>query len=410
MTAPVDPSGSGMTAAQLAALLALVQAQAATRERFSQAAAAAAVAAFRGISWWSGGDVSKAVARAVKGVQPLQRAAARATDAFLARAISQMKGKVQRPVGVVDVGKLRRDIPEPVRRRLERGELDTPLLVLGDLTDGPGRDIDAELPAVIPDPLHPDRARRRDAQVLEPGAQYGRVAEHFRFQVVAEGTSEEAAEAKALLRVAAVAETDVTLAVREQFRAGLVQDHEIRGWRRILHPELSKSGPCGLCVVAADRVYHVKELEAIHLRCRCEVLPIVGDMDPGISLNADDLKAIYDAAGGTGGEKVIIVGGVRKHVSPALKNLRVAMAEHGEIGPVLVDADQHWRGPAQVAKSQSRDPKVAARAELAALTERLAQLEARHAAGDRKAAAPIAWQRNRIAELRRILGTAAAAA
>lgn len=378
-----------MSAAQLAALLTLVEAQAAARARVTRTAVRAVVAAFSAVTdWWNTEQVSKAVTRALRVVQPAQRNAARTTDAYLARVVSTMTGKTQRPAGAVDVAKLRRTIPEQVRRELEQGKVRPPFLILGDTVDGPGDHIDADLHLVIPDPLAARLADRRGAQILEPGEAYGRVAEHARWQVVAEGKSIDAATEKALLQVAIVTETDITAAVREQVRKSLGKVKDIRGYRRILHPERSAHGPCGLCVVAADRIYHVEHLLPIHGRCVCETLPIIGDLDPGVDLNADDLRALYAAAGGTGGK--------------GLKKVRVAVTEHGELGPVLVDADHNFRGPVQVAKAKSFDPKVAARAELTALEERFAQLRRRQLAGE-DLDRPIAWQTNRIGELRKVL-------
>ncbi len=393
MTAPVETDRSGMSAAQLAALLALVEAQAAARGRITATAVNAAVAAFALVrNWWDTDQVSKAVATTLRVVQPAQRNAARTTDAYLARVLSTMTGKTVRPAGAVDVTKLRRTIPDAVRRELEQDKVRPSMVVLGDTHDGPGPDIDKELNLVIPEPLAPRPVDRRHAQVLEPGEAYGRVAEQARWQVVAEGKSIAAATEKALLRIAVVTETDITAAVREQVRKSLGKVRDVRGYRRILHPERSESGPCGLCVVAADRVYHVEHLLPIHADCVCETLPVIGDLDPGIDLNRDDLRALYSAAGGTGGA--------------GLKKVRVAMTEHGELGPVLVDADQKFRGPAQVAKAKAFDPKVAARAELTALDERLGQLKRRRLAGE-DLDRPIAWQTNRINELRKVLAGAA---
>lgn len=406
MTAPAEPGG-GMTAAQLAVLIALVEAQAATRARITENAVRAAVAAFSTVTnWWDTAQVSRAVATALRVVQPAQRNAARTTDAYMARVLSAMTGKTVRPVGAVDVAKLRRTIPDAVRRELEHDKVRPSMVVLGDTHDGPGPDIDKELRLIIPEPLAPRPVDRRHAQVLDPGEAYGRVAEQARWQVVAEGKSIRAATDKALIQVAVVAETDVTLAVREQVRKVLARGGKIsdipglRGYRRILHPERSEHGPCGLCVVAADRIYHVEHLEPIHKRCRCEVLPVIGDLDPGIDLNRDDLRALYAAAGNTGGD---VIGKDGRRHSRNLKKVRVAVTEHGELGPVLVDADQKFRGPAQVAKAKAFDPKVSALAELTALEERFAQLRRRQLAGE-DLERPIAWQTNRISELRKLVG------
>lgn len=74
----------------------------------------------------------------------------------------------------------------------------------------------------------------------------------------------------------------------------------ITGWRRVIHPELSRGGTCGLCIAAAaGRVYTTGNLEPIHKGCHCGVLPIVGGDDPGDALNRLDLGDLYDDAGGT---------------------------------------------------------------------------------------------------------------
>ena len=96
----------------------------------------------------------------------------------------------------------------------------------------------------------------------------------------------------------------------------------IKGWRRVIRPELSQSGTCGLCVVAATRFYKRSDLDAIHDRCKCVVLPYTASHDPGLTLNREDFRRIYNAAGGsTRGE--------------ALKKLRVSVREHGELGSIL---------------------------------------------------------------------------
>jgi hypothetical protein len=346
-------------------LLRLVQAQAAQRHRSASTASSAARRAFErlhGDDWWNPEKTKTATKDALRVVQPAQRQAARSAASFLARAAKEMTGKTVRPAGAVDVTKLRKAMPAGVAKALAEGRLEPAFLVLGDLEDGPGDNIDTEVTLAVPDPnesvierLRRLRAERETAaaEPLDPGEPYGRAADLFRREI-AEGKTEDQARDKALLRVSVAAETDVTLAVREQWRASGKNIPGIRGYRRILHPEQSKDGPCGLCVVAADRIYRVAELLPLHDRCRCEVLPIIGELDPGIDLNAADLEAIYRAAGGTGGEKLITVGGRRKHVSPALKKIRVALAEHGELGPWLVDANQHWRGPRQVAQTKLR--------------------------------------------------------
>lgn len=316
-----------LTPAQLATLLALVQAQAAVRARLTRTAANSATALLQGFTgWWNPDQVSTLVKKILAVVQPAQRQAARVTDAYLARALTVMRGRYTPPVGAVDITRLRTAISDTAARQLVDGHLHPPLVVLGDTHNGPGPHVHEPASMVVHTPA---------ARPVPAGEQYGRIFEQYRRQVATEQHPEAAAARKATVRLAAVVESDVTLAVRAQWDAGLVRGQDILGYRRILHPERSEHGPCGLCVVAADRVYKRRDLLPLHGNCRCEVLPVLNGMDPGIHLNADDLYAFYQAAGGTGAK--------------GLKKIRVALTENGETGPTLIDADQHYRSPVDVA-------------------------------------------------------------
>lgn len=101
-------------------------------------------------------------------------------------------------------------------------------------------------------------------------------------------------------------------------------DREIIGYRRVIHPEMSMGGVCGMCVVAADRIYSIETLKAIHHLCKCTVLPVFEDYDPGRFLNRQDLDALYAAAGG--------------NTNRRLKRTRYKVVDHAELGPMLVPA------------------------------------------------------------------------
>lgn len=87
------------------------------------------------------------------------------------------------------------------------------------------------------------------------------------------------------------ASTDATL--------GRYRGSKVLEYRRVLHPELSRSGSCGLCIAAADRWYSTAALLPLHANCKCGVAPAGSDYDPGFQLNSDDLKKLYEQAGGT---------------------------------------------------------------------------------------------------------------
>lgn len=137
------------------------------------------------------------------------------------------------------------------------------------------------------------------------------------------GDSHQEAMLKTLARVRQLADADVRMANRE--RAARVYEaaspQGVIGYRRIIHPELSRTGTCGLCLVAADRLYSTKELYPLHDNCKCETLPVTNTSDPGLKLNREDLDYIYSVAGGNTASKI--------------SNTRIAEYVSGERGPTL---------------------------------------------------------------------------
>lgn len=114
-------------------------------------------------------------------------------------------------------------------------------------------------------------------------------------------------------------------------------------YRRIIHPELSTTGTCGLCIAAADRYYSTKTLMPLHDRCKCTVAPVLEGKggDPGLNLTTQDLKALYKAAGST--------------KAADLKAVRVTTVEHGELGPILTQTGTVRETPTPRAKRKDDD-------------------------------------------------------
>lgn len=96
--------------------------------------------------------------------------------------------------------------------------------------------------------------------------EWARPAEHYRYQV-SQGATPQDAHVAAARRAQALAETDLSLAMRDASTQTLVAVDRITGWRRIIHPEQSRGGSCGLCVAAATRIYHKRELLPLHANC-----------------------------------------------------------------------------------------------------------------------------------------------
>lgn len=164
-------------------------------------------------------------------------------------------------------------------------------------------------------------------------AVYGRLADQYRY-LRSTGMLEPEILKRITQRARILVGTDLQLALRNQSMRWMYRN-DLKLWRRVIRPELAKESTCGLCVVASDRIYYRGDLMPIHDRCGCDVLPIVGRDDPGRFLNTQDLDALYDVAGST--------------LAEDLKDVRVKVVEHGELGPVLVDARHRFRGPGDLA-------------------------------------------------------------
>jgi hypothetical protein len=218
---------------------------------------------------------------------------------------------------------------QEITRDVTRAYLDQSLLVLG-----------AAPPRV--DPELPDRLRPVDVF-----AEWERPAEQYRF-ARSQGADDARATLVAVERAQHLAVEDLGLAMRETTRRHLANAADVSGYRRVIHPELSKSGTCGLCVAAADRVYKVDVLMDVHTGCNCEALPIVRGVDPARVFNGADTTELYKrvlaAAGSTAADK--------------LKNTRVTVSAHGELGPVLHDAGHAFRDAGDV-ESDLRPSSVA---------------------------------------------------
>jgi hypothetical protein len=150
---------------------------------------------------------------------------------------------------------------------------------------------------------------------------YSRPATQFVY-ARSQGATVEDARKVAFDRLTALATQDVKLATRDEQRRLYMGSPKVIGYRRIIHPELSETGTCGLCVVASSRIYSTDELMPLHgPSCNCDTMPITAGDDPGLRINQDDLDRIYEAAGGNAAEDLV--------------NTRITINEHGELGPVL---------------------------------------------------------------------------
>ncbi|WP_288047934.1 hypothetical protein [Nocardia sp.] len=227
---------------------------------------------------------------------------------------------------------------------------------------------------------------------------FNRPARLYR-KLMEEGADSDHALDVAAARVKMELATNVALAEREteheiSKRAGIV-DLDVIGWRRVIRPERSKTGTCGLCVAASQRRYKTSELRPIHTGCKCDVLPIKegADGDPGLQLNNDDLKRLYDDAGGTAAQQ--------------LHRTKYRVDEHGELRSVLVPAKRGQQVP------RYRDSDTPSLVDLDAESVRFNEqqltlirqmLTKSLSLGRGEGDARVLWQRRQIARYERLLG------
>lgn len=214
---------------------------------------------------------------------------------------------------------------------------------------------------------------------------------------LANGADLAAATQAALDRVLVTAQADLQLAHTHAARDILTRKPQVVGHRRVLTGAKS----CRLCVTASTQRYTKAELAPIHGRCDCKVLPIYGDADPGRTINAellDELKRSGNAGDlaltqsvtrgrkqlGAADERLDAAYAARERARQAGEGVaaaerRVADLEaaqrrakgeltrrqdqladyrgengtpktvivhnHGEMGPMLTDRQQHFTGP-----------------------------------------------------------------
>lgn len=306
----------------------LLDAQAAAQARIEGQAVRVATAELQRFTGWYDESAVTAVAQRIgQRVMASQRSAAAVTDSYLSRVLTEMLGRPVAPTG--------------------------PIRITGPLRHG----------------------------VKDMAQVYARPAETYRY-LRSIGYPDDPALSGAIDRLDAMVRMDVELAKREQTHEVLVARGDVTGYRRMIRPEMSKGGTCGLCVVASNQVYSTDELLPLHDRCWCEVLPITREHDPGAAMNDDDLNALYEAAGST--------------AAADLKRVRVE--DHGELGPRLVNADHKTKtkGPTKPAVSAGSrySPAYLDMAE-----GKLADFEARAAAGEDVRAGLDYW-RSHVATVR----------
>jgi len=144
-------------------------------------------------------------------------------------------------------------------------------------------------------------------------------------------------------RAVSAGATDVALAHRAA-AAEIMTQKGIAGYRRAV-----TGASCKLCVTASTQRYHSDRLMPIHNHCDCRIAPIVGDRDPGHVVNRATLDRLKSQGPEYWKSKGFVdADGVPVDPSKIASVTDTAVREHGELGPMLTDAEQHFSGPSVV--------------------------------------------------------------
>lgn len=140
-------------------------------------------------------------------------------------------------------------------------------------------------------------------------------------------------------RLEQIVATDVQIAKREAARDIMTADQRIVGYRRVL-----TGNSCALCATASTQRYRTGDLMPIHSSCDCEVVPIIGDRDPGRIINQDLLRDLQSEGGpGYWNDRGISVNADGQVIRLADESpLEVTEHVHGELGPVIADAEHSF--------------------------------------------------------------------
>lgn len=149
-------------------------------------------------------------------------------------------------------------------------------------------------------------------------------------------SSYDAAFSAARARVLQTANTDVMLASRSATDAAMRAESRVVGYRRV--PD---GGACKFCLLASTQRYHLGDLMPLHPACGCTIAPIIGRHDPGHVINRgllDRLKSIDPE----------LTVREQNNLARSFHELTTVHV-HGELGPVLAPAGEHFTGPQALA-------------------------------------------------------------
>lgn len=186
-------------------------------------------------------------------------------------------------------------------------------------------------------PIDPAQFTGAAVRNVDPAVEWKRPGLEV-WSALADGMNLPTAVGRGRARAQSLASTDLQLASTNAAQARLESSPHVVGYQRI--PTGSHS--CALCLVASTQRYHRGELMPIHPGCSCDVSPIIGATDPARVINSDLLERTRSTIRAQFGADVNVN-------DPAILRSHIVVHQHGEYGPTLTDAGDHFAGPAQVA-------------------------------------------------------------
>lgn len=141
-------------------------------------------------------------------------------------------------------------------------------------------------------------------------------------------------------RAVQLALTDVQLAKTHTAQDVMALDDRVARYRRVLEGAHS----CGLCIIASTVRYHKGQLLPIHPACDCGITPIIGDEDPGRTVDQPTLAAAHAAIQARFGKSSAAAGFIPGSGGVRYRDVLITH-EHGELGPILTVRGQKFTGP-----------------------------------------------------------------
>lgn len=128
------------------------------------------------------------------------------------------------------------------------------------------------------------------------------------------------AVASGLHRATSAVQMDAQLAMRQTLVVAARQEPRILGYRRVPDP-----GACPFCLLIAGRRYLTDQLQPVHNHCGC-----------GVDVITEENRGDF-------------TGRPENDLNVTRDGVTAAVVEHGELGPLLVNGDDHFTDHAAIA-------------------------------------------------------------